>query len=219
LSTSTGTSTESAVDLRIVKALGHPLRQRILLILNDRVASPSEIAAELGEPLANVAYHVGVLRDAECIELVRTAAVRGALQHFYRPTVRAFFDDSHWARLPPSARRALFGQTLDQIWSAVTAAAESGGFDRVECHVTWTRLQLDEDGWKAVADVLNGVLDSVLEIQAQSLDRLVKLPEEQRATIRSELAMMHFERGDEKRRAGRGKGARRGAAAPRPAPR
>jgi DNA-binding transcriptional ArsR family regulator len=215
---SLSTRTDSAVDLRIVKALGHPLRQRILLVLNERVASPREIASELGEPLANVAYHVGVLRDADCIELVKTAAVRGALQHFYRPTVRAFFDDAHWARLPPSARRALFGQTLDQIWSAVSAAASTGGFDRLESHVTWTRLQLDEEGWKAVADVLVGVLDSVMEIQAQSLERLTKLPEDERATVRTELAMMHFERGDEKRASRRGKAARR-SAAPKPAQR
>ena len=47
-------------------ALGHPLRRRILReMLDERTrTSPRELAAELGEPLSNVSYHVRVL--AEC---------------------------------------------------------------------------------------------------------------------------------------------------------
>ena len=80
------TKTELAVDPRIIKALGHPLRQRILQVLNTRVASPSEIAAQLDEPLGNVSYHVKTLLEYDCVELVETAPVRGAVEHFYRAT-------------------------------------------------------------------------------------------------------------------------------------
>jgi len=54
-------SMEADVDQRLIKALGHPLRMSVLAILNARVASPSELAKELGEPLGNVAYHVKIL--------------------------------------------------------------------------------------------------------------------------------------------------------------
>ena len=42
------------LDQRVVKAIGHPLRARLLAILNERVASPNELAKETGEPLGNV---------------------------------------------------------------------------------------------------------------------------------------------------------------------
>jgi hypothetical protein len=43
---------EEAVDRRLFKALGRPLRAWALAILNDRVAGPNEIAKELGVPAA-----------------------------------------------------------------------------------------------------------------------------------------------------------------------
>ena len=45
-------------DAKIVKAYAHPLRIRILDLLDERVASPSELASELETPLSNTAYHV-----------------------------------------------------------------------------------------------------------------------------------------------------------------
>ena len=58
------------LDPRIVRALSHPIRHRVLVALNERVASPKELAAELGEPLGNVSYHTRVLAQLGCIELV-----------------------------------------------------------------------------------------------------------------------------------------------------
>lgn len=66
----------------------HPLRRRILGALQVRNASPAELSALLGESLGNVSYHVKILASKDAIELVRTAPVRGALEHFYAPTGR-----------------------------------------------------------------------------------------------------------------------------------
>src|SRR3954452_8694347 len=75
-------------EARIAKALAHPLRARILQRLGERVASPGDLAVELEAPLGVVSYHVRMLRDYDCVELVRTEPRRGALQHFYRATAR-----------------------------------------------------------------------------------------------------------------------------------
>jgi DNA-binding transcriptional ArsR family regulator len=72
------------VDQRLAKALSHPLRARIFAIVNEQVASPNEVADMLGEPLPNVSHHTRVLVGLECIELVRTARRRGAVEHYYR---------------------------------------------------------------------------------------------------------------------------------------
>lgn len=65
-------------------AAGHPLRVQILRALDGTTASPSELAAQLDQPLPTVSYHVAFLVDLEVLELVETRPVRGTLKHFYR---------------------------------------------------------------------------------------------------------------------------------------
>src|SRR6188472_3406865 len=102
-------------EARIAKALAHPLRARILQRLGERVASPGDLAVELDAPLGVVSYHVRMLHDYECVELVRTEPRRGALQHFYRATERPRLDEQQWRELPPGLRRELSGETVRQI--------------------------------------------------------------------------------------------------------
>ena len=57
-------------DAVLLKALSHPVRARALTALNQRVASPSELAEEQGEAVGYVAYHVRVLHELGMIEQV-----------------------------------------------------------------------------------------------------------------------------------------------------
>jgi DNA-binding transcriptional ArsR family regulator len=91
-----GDNPEAAV---LLKAISHPVRARALAALSQRIASPSELAAEQGEVVGYVAYHVRVLRKLGMIELVETRQVRGATQHFYRGTPQSYLDDDVWQKL------------------------------------------------------------------------------------------------------------------------
>src|SRR5437868_7506085 len=119
-------------EARIAKALAHPLRARILQRLGERVASPGDLAVELGAPLGVVSYHVRMLRDYDCVELVRTEPRRGALQHFYRATARPNLDDAQWRTLPSQLRRELAGETIQEVVDDLTAAADAGALDDAE---------------------------------------------------------------------------------------
>lgn len=83
-------SSRSAQDqrLRALKsASSHPLRFQILTYFKEnKSGSPNEISKTLGEPLGNVSYHVGALRDDELIVLQETVPRRGALEHYYEMT-------------------------------------------------------------------------------------------------------------------------------------
>src|ERR671934_704504 len=142
------------IDRRLVKAMAHPLRHRILSRLNERVASPKELADEFVEPLGNVSYHMRILADLGCVELVRTEQRRGALEHYYRAMMRPFFSDREWARIPLSTRRAIHDQHLRRIWNDVVQAAQNGGVGDAPAHVTWTPLDLDEQGYEDVVELL-----------------------------------------------------------------
>src|SRR3989442_3066417 len=101
----TGSSVDLAVQNRLIKALSHPIRSRALMILNERVASPSEIADELDESLGVVAYHMRTLEQLGCIELVRRAQRRGAVEHYYRALERPWITDEEFAQMPKALRR------------------------------------------------------------------------------------------------------------------
>src|ERR671939_1615241 len=116
------------VEPRLAKALSHPMRARILGILDERVASPNEIAEIIDERLPNVSYHVRALLDLGCIELVDTAQRRGAIEHYYRAVVRPFFSDRDWKRIPRSSRQAISDTLLRVIWEDVSEAIEAGTF-------------------------------------------------------------------------------------------
>jgi DNA-binding transcriptional ArsR family regulator len=81
-------NTDEATDQRLARALSHPLRVRILEILSERVASPNDLATELGVDLGHIAYHTRTLDRCGCLELVDTAQRRGATEHFYRAADR-----------------------------------------------------------------------------------------------------------------------------------
>jgi DNA-binding transcriptional ArsR family regulator len=166
------TKTKAGVDQRLVRAIGHPLRLRLLTIFNERVASPSDLAAELGEPIGNVSYHTRILARLGCVELVKTKQVRGAVEHYYRAVVRPVFSDQDWAGLPKSIRTSLAGAVLAEIADDVGAAATEGGFDREEVHLARTPVVLDQRGWQELNELLQEVGDKALDIQAESAARL-----------------------------------------------
>jgi DNA-binding transcriptional ArsR family regulator len=54
----------AGIDANVLKALGHPLRMRLLTFISDRgEASPVEMSRALDHPLATVSHHMRVLRD------------------------------------------------------------------------------------------------------------------------------------------------------------
>jgi len=163
------------VDQRVIKALAHPVRAQALAILNERVASPNEIAKELDQGVGHVSYHINVLKKCECIELVDTAPRRGAVEHYYRATSRVFIDNEDWRRLPASVRPGLSAALLQDLVDDAAGALSEGTFDaREDRHLAWTPMIVDEDGWTEVNEALAALLERVFEIQAASADRLAK---------------------------------------------
>ena len=159
----------------MAKALAHPLRVQLLSLLNEGVASPNELAKKLDEPLTNVSYHVRMLHDLGCIELVETEPRRGALEHYYRAVVRPFFGDRDWKRLPKNARGSISDAVLQLVWEDASEAIKGGLFDeREDRHLSRSVLSVDEQGWGDLHDLLAQTLDRAMQIQADSASRASK---------------------------------------------
>lgn len=152
-------------DPRYVRALAHPLRVRILAILEERVASPAQIAPVLDASLGVVAYHVRTLERLGLVKQVGQRQVRGATQHFYKANERPRISDEAWGKAPPIVKQAMIGATLGQIHQYVSGSAAAGGFDRTDALVTRTALSLDAKGWEQLARLCRKVLKDVARIE------------------------------------------------------
>lgn len=163
----------SVSDTRIAKALSHPLRVQILDILDTRVASPSELSRELEKPLANVVHHVHTLLRYQFIEEVRTREKRGAIEHFYTSCRRMMLMPDEWAEIPSSAREMFESRFIARAIPDLRAAIETGTFSaRLDRHMSWTPLTLDEQAWAELVEPLKAVLELAIVKEAESIQRL-----------------------------------------------
>lgn len=193
-------------DPRLVKALAHPMRLQILSVLEQRTASPKQIAEEIDQPLTHVSYHVRQLQQFGVIRLVSTRQVRGAIEHHYRMDARPSISDEAWREAPEIAKQALIGAVLGQVSTQVNAASAQGGFSRDGAHLSRLPLELDERGWREVSKAFERLTEKLERIQEDSNARV----RESHAERASALAvLMLFEAAAQKAENGSGK-ARRG---------
>jgi DNA-binding transcriptional ArsR family regulator len=159
-------------DPCLIKALAHPMRTRILGLLDRRVASPRQLSGELDAPLQNVSYHVRELAKLGLIELVRTTQRRGAIEHHYRAVAAPHLSAEAWSELPPILRRRMTAAGLSEIFKEVEEAAARGGFAADDVHLSRTQVVLDDKARKALAKELEATSARVHRIQEQARRRL-----------------------------------------------
>ncbi|HXR60985.1 MAG TPA: winged helix-turn-helix domain-containing protein [Solirubrobacterales bacterium] len=161
------------IDQRLVRALAHPLRIKILEALNDHVASPNALSERLDAGLTGVAYHTRELDRLGALELVDTARRRGAVEHFYKARPRAFVGDPAWRQVPPSLLGGVSAATLQTFLDMAIAALEAGTLDgRSDTIFRWMPLSLDEEGWKEVVSIMEEATKLMLAAHVRSQDRI-----------------------------------------------
>lgn len=162
-----------AIDQRLVHALAHPLRVKILEILSDHVASPNLLAGRLETGLSDVAYHTRALDRYGCLELVDTAQRRGATEHFYKATPNAFVGNPHWRKVPRAVRGGVSAATLQTFLDKAIAALDAGTLDgRDDTVLRWMPLFVDEQGWEEVVKIMEEATNLILAAHLRSQDRL-----------------------------------------------
>ena len=163
-------------DPRYVKAMSHPLRVRILAMLDERKASPNQLAGWLGASLGTVAYHVRTLEQLGLIELVDETRVRGAVEHHYRARARPNVTAEGWAQAPPIAKQAAVGSSLDVIAEYARQSAASGGFDREDAQLRRQLIKLDARGFAALSKAVDKLFEQIGKIEDAAADRIAKDP-------------------------------------------
>lgn len=132
-----------------VEAMSHPLRARILrALVEGGVMSPAQISRVLNANLRTVSNHVRRLEELECVELVYTRPVRGAVQHFYRATEQPLIDADEFEELDPIMADDMVCDAMQRILDDFVASrkAKMIGSDKY-FHLTRHPRILDEQGF------------------------------------------------------------------------
>lgn len=77
-------------DPKQLRALGDPVRARIIGLLRERAASTTELAAALESPKGTVGHHLKVLEREKLVRVVRTRKVRALTEKYYGRVARLF---------------------------------------------------------------------------------------------------------------------------------
>jgi DNA-binding transcriptional ArsR family regulator len=180
--------TATSMETTLAAIVAHPTRARAFSILAERVASPVEIAQEIGKDVGHVGYHVRKLQSLNLIELVDERPVRGAVEHFYRAIERPYVSEEEFAAQSVEEREVFTRHILQLHVTDVARAMDEHTIDaRVSRIVARVPLLVDEDGFQELSDLHTEVFDRTMDIQARSAERMTKSAEEGIPTISTSM--------------------------------
>lgn len=163
--------------------LKHPIRVRILEVLCEGDISPIQFLhrgllppgvefEDEQNAVSTVSYHFKVLMRAGCIELIGTKQRRGATEHIYRSKALAFHTDEEFAAMSFEERQAISRSTLQTLIARADGALLAGTFDnRVDRHLSWLSMDLDDEGWQELRDLQAETLERAQGIKAAAIAR------------------------------------------------
>jgi DNA-binding transcriptional ArsR family regulator len=183
----------SLLNDRLAAAMSHPTRMFAMTVFWEREASPREIAAELGEPVNNVTYHVKQLLDLGWIELVAQRPARGGrvVEHFYKAVKDSVFSEAELASLDREHLWVIDTSIMRSMSKDISEAMVSGTFfAREDNQLTRIPIEVDEQGWEETKQILERALEDLLAVRKTVLERTAASGEE---TIPTKVEIIHFE--------------------------
>ncbi len=115
---------------------------------------------------------MAVVNVTNVLLLVDTRQRRGATEHIYRSKALAFHTDEEFAAMGFEERRAISRSTLQTLIARADGALIAGTFDnRVDRHLSWLSMELDEEGWQELRDLQAETLERAQGIKAAAIAR------------------------------------------------
>lgn len=159
---------------QLISALAHPTRVHALTVLNERTASPGEIAKELDRSVRHVTYHLERLEKLGCVELVSTEEANGGgvVVKRYRATQRPWFDREAWTQVDADDQPGVTSAILANMNEDIARAMTGGTINDGDNHISRTPMVVDPDSYEELVELLAETLDRMLEIQEEATNRL-----------------------------------------------
>jgi hypothetical protein len=169
----------------LAEAIRHPLRVRILEVVNERAMAPVDFVKGgyadfyFGHrpDVSHIAYHFRELADFGCLEPVAWRKARGSVATTYRGTARGELGEEAWAELPEEEKRAIARASAQGLFARINGAFMADTFLRPGHRLSWAAMQLDERGWEDIGDILALAFHSLGAVGDDSRKRLAEAGE------------------------------------------
>ncbi len=185
------TGSDGGIDQRLVDLASDSVPRDALVVLNERTAEASELAAKLDVDVATMKGHLEKMRAQGLIEVVGDSPNGEMAEPSYRALVRALWSNEEWASLSLEERRHLSAWIVKMIVADAEVALESGSFNtRNDSHASRAVSVVDEHGWRQLTRIYSEALEASFAIQAESAERLAESGEDGIAVM---SAMLCFE--------------------------
>jgi len=144
------------------------------MVLNERVASATELGRESGRTAKHVAYHLKRLEKLGLIELVEVIETPGGRTtgKYYRALIRPWFDLETWKKVDPRRQLAITSTMLALCNADMGEAVLSGTINEEDSHISRTPMILDRESYEDLVLLLDKVISEILLIQQRSSRRL-----------------------------------------------
>ena len=182
----TTTKQISAAEANRVKAMSHPLRAKIHLLLAEKPGTPAEVVDRLlaedafetglsrSELTSEVTHHCKYLVQLGCAEVVdeRKRGARTSLT--YKAIEQHVVYTEDWEDLPLTAKMSNSTQFAQTQVDTLVEWRRSGGGQTNDFHVTSDRYWLDDEGFE---DFMRITEEARLAYEAAAVDAEARLAE------------------------------------------
>jgi helix-turn-helix protein len=161
-------------DKALVDTVGHRTGYAIFRVLTERPASATELAALLSQPRSTVGDQLRKLIASGLVESAGEEVRRGTTERFYRvaPGSR-WLDDEATGKLDPRQKRQTALRVAREAMADTSLALRG---DRLDQRDDWcvgsSRVVVDSQGWKELAEIHRQALEEVERVRDESAARL-----------------------------------------------
>lgn len=163
---------------RISRVFNDPICLQIIAAANLEQTSAPKFHREYGcgDNVKNIRRRFKMLEEIGWLRQVgeKTGGRRrSAKELFYRATGPAIYDNESWANVPDEVKAVYSWRTFVQLSEQVKMAIEAGTFEaRLDNHLSWSLLRLDQIGWEKVAALVDALFAQILKEKDRAEDRL-----------------------------------------------
>jgi DNA-binding transcriptional ArsR family regulator len=157
------------VNDNMARALAHPLRVRILHRLTIRASSPAQIAVAYPDASLQMIWkHCLRLEELGCIQRIKRRS--GVLDHnLFSLMPGSLFSAATYGALPMSIRSDVDSVLVESYINRIADSIVSGTIRaRLDSHLTWTGLHLDQRAWLDLVMAIDAVFQFVLLLQQRT---------------------------------------------------
>lgn len=156
--------------------VNHPTRLKCWLSLSETPASPAGLARKFGVSVNDTDYHVKILCEMGIARKVDERQVRGATESFY-VAVRNELNEEQIAKLTGPEVIAHATEIVQFMFADMAISLDSGTLaERTDHWILRFPMVVDEEGWKKMAGIYKELYDDLLQVQAESAERMVASP-------------------------------------------